>query len=136
MTRDKVVTAIFTDTVPVTVTMSAAKYDYGETMVVRVRDGTANGEVMIQVNLNAAVKWADQKTLDFSGSLDYSIKVPSTWGEGAFTVRVKDVEGGTGASAAYTVPRTTPTPPPPPPSGGGGGEREERKEKEPKEDGR
>jgi uncharacterized repeat protein (TIGR02543 family) len=119
MSSNKTVTAIFTDTVPITVTTSASSYNIGNTMVVRIRQGTGNGEVMIQINLGSTVKWADQRTLDSSGNLDYSLKIPSSWGTGTFTIRVKDVEGGTSASTTYAV--LVPTPPITPPSGGGGG---------------
>lgn len=105
--------------VPITVTTSATSYNYGQSMVIRIRGGTSGGEVLIQINLGSTVKWADQRTLDTSGNLDYSLKIPSSWSTGTFTIRVKDVEGGTTASTTYVVPVPSP-PPPPPPSGGGG----------------
>ena len=100
----------------IAVTTSASSYDVGQTMTIQISQGTYDGEVMIQINLGSTKVWADQRTLNSLGVLNYLLKIPSNWADGTYTVYVKDVTSGTPASKTFKIPI-----PSPPPSGGGGG---------------
>jgi hypothetical protein len=94
-------------------TTSASSYDVGQTMTIQISQGTYDGEVMIQIDLGSTKVWADQRTLNSLGVLNYLLKIPSNWADGTYTVYVKDLTSGTQASTTFKIPI--------PSNGGGGG---------------
>lgn len=118
--NDKMVVAYFSSTAAIDVSLSKSSVNRGSSINTNIVGGTGEREVMIQYERQGQLVWADQRTLESDGTLNYEITIPQTWIDGTYTVTVKDVESGTVASATFAVPVPTP-PPSPPPSGGGGG---------------
>ncbi|MFC1803164.1 hypothetical protein ACFL0D_04260, partial [Thermoproteota archaeon] len=101
MNSNKTVIATFTSLGDVTVTTSKTSYNRLENLITRIRDGTFNGDVMLQINRGSTLVWMDQRTLDASGNLDYTLKIPSSWSDGTYTIYIKDTDSETSDTATF-----------------------------------
>ena len=70
---------------------NTSTYQSGDNLTVNLSGGTPNSIVMVQFNNPLSVpKWVVQGVLSAGGSYSYTLKVPSSWEDGTWTVRVKD----------------------------------------------
>jgi len=90
---------------------NTSTYQTGDTLTVNVSGGASNGIAMIQFNNPSGTpKWAVQGLFSGSGTFTYSLKVPSSWDDGTWTVYVRS--GSTTAYTAFSVSNAAPPPPP------------------------
>ena len=90
-------------------------YQIGDNLTVNVSGGTPNSIVMVQFNNPSSdPKWVVQGVLSSGGSYTYTLKVPYSWEDGTWTVRVKDQTAS--SYTTFTVSSAAPQPPAPAPA--------------------
>ena len=96
-----------------TVAISPVQDEYvrGDTLTIQTTGVTDGEDFYIQFKRSSTVLWVDQDVVSGT-TLDYVLKVPSTWYGGTYTVNVKASDSG---STSTTFSLNAPSPP----SGGG-----------------
>jgi PKD repeat protein len=89
---------------------NTSTYQTDDTLTVNISGGASNGIAMIQFNNPSGTpKWAVQGLFSGSGTFTYSLRVPSSWNDGTWTVYVRS--SLTTAYATFNI--SNPAPPTP-----------------------
>jgi PKD repeat protein len=100
--------------VALTTITDKSQYYVGDNLTVTASGGNANGIVLVQISLSSTVVWAIQDVFTAGGGYTKTLKIPSTWSVGSYTLRVKDDTASVSVSATFDIITSTPPFSPPP----------------------
>jgi PKD repeat protein len=96
--------------VALTAITDKSQYYVGDNLTVTASGGTANGIVLVQISLSSTVVWVIQDVFTAGGGYTKTLKIPSTWSVGTYTLRVKDDTTSGSVSATFNIITSTPPP--------------------------